>query len=465
MKPRVQGRGQPSARRRLPTARPSRKTARSTTTRTRSRPVVPASSRRVKIVVRAEPGHGDGLRVRVNKVVGGRVPKEYIPAVDKGIQERHGRPASLAGFPMVGVKATLIDGAFHDVDSSELAFEDRRLVRASSEAATKAGARAARADDEGRGRDPGRLHRRRHRRPELASWPDPGPGDAAASPSSSTRSFRWPNMFELRRRPALHDRRAARQYTMEFDHYAAGPVERRRRDHQAKYSRSRSRTGHTNSTDTLRIRSRRRTSRTGEPKQWQRLSSSGTSRTCNIGTIGHVDHGKTSLTAAITKVCRQVPVGDVQGVSTRSTRRRKRRQRGITISTAHVEYETPNRHYAHVDCPGHADYVKNMITGAAQMDGAILVVARPPTARCRRPASTSCSPRQVGVPAPASSFAEQGRPWSTTPSSSSSSSWRCASCCRPVRLPGRRHPGRQGFGAWRLSKASTRRSAKTRSSS
>src|SRR5271154_144038 len=92
---------------------------------------------------------------------------------------------------------------------------------------------------------------------------------------------------------------------------------------------------------------------------------------CNIGTIGHVDHGKTSLTAAITKVLanaknKYVAYDQIDAAP-------EEKARGITINTAHVEYETENRHYAHVDCPGHADYVKNMITGAAQMDGAILV--------------------------------------------------------------------------------------------
>jgi elongation factor Tu len=95
---------------------------------------------------------------------------------------------------------------------------------------------------------------------------------------------------------------------------------------------------------------------------------------CNIGTIGHVDHGKTSLTAAITKVLAET--GGATFVDYANIDKApEERERGITISTAHVEYETDKRHYAHVDCPGHADYVKNMITGAAQMDGAILVVS------------------------------------------------------------------------------------------
>ena len=95
----------------------------------------------------------------------------------------------------------------------------------------------------------------------------------------------------------------------------------------------------------------------------------------NIGTIGHVDHGKTTLTAAITKVLAKRVDGNAEVAFDNIDKAPEERERGITISTAHVEYETDNRHYAHVDCPGHADYVKNMITGAAQMDGAILVVA------------------------------------------------------------------------------------------
>src|SRR5947207_12955639 len=96
----------------------------------------------------------------------------------------------------------------------------------------------------------------------------------------------------------------------------------------------------------------------------------------NVGTIGHVDHGKTSLTAAITKVLALEGQGQVRSFASIDNAPEER-ERGITIAIAHVEYETAARHYAHVDCPGHADYIKNMITGAAQMDGAILVVSAP----------------------------------------------------------------------------------------
>ena len=94
----------------------------------------------------------------------------------------------------------------------------------------------------------------------------------------------------------------------------------------------------------------------------------------NIGTIGHVDHGKTTLTAAITKVLAEINGTEVRDFASIDNAPEEK-ERGITINTSHVEYETENRHYAHVDCPGHADYVKNMVTGAAQMDGAILVCA------------------------------------------------------------------------------------------
>jgi elongation factor Tu len=117
---------------------------------------------------------------------------------------------------------------------------------------------------------------------------------------------------------------------------------------------------------------------------------------CNIGTIGHVDHGKTTLTAAITNVLAEAGGGTAVAYD-QIDKAPEEKERGITISTAHVEYETEKRHYAHVDCPGHADYVKNMITGAAQMDGAILVVsaADGPMPQTREHILLA---KQVGVP-------------------------------------------------------------------
>ena len=118
---------------------------------------------------------------------------------------------------------------------------------------------------------------------------------------------------------------------------------------------------------------------------------------CNIGTIGHVDHGKTTLTAAITKTLAERVAGNAAVDFENIDKAPEERERGITISTAHVEYETEKRHYAHVDCPGHADYVKNMITGAAQMDGAILVVAATDGVMAQTREHILLS-RQVGVP-------------------------------------------------------------------
>ena len=118
----------------------------------------------------------------------------------------------------------------------------------------------------------------------------------------------------------------------------------------------------------------------------------------NIGTIGHIDHGKTTLTAAITKVlAMEDPTSADYTAYDQIDKAPEERARGITINTAHVEYQTAKRHYAHVDCPGHADYIKNMITGAAQMDGAILVIAASdgPMAQTREHILLA---RQVGVP-------------------------------------------------------------------
>jgi elongation factor Tu len=144
---------------------------------------------------------------------------------------------------------------------------------------------------------------------------------------------------------------------------------------------------------------------------------------CNIGTIGHVDHGKTSLTAAITKMLAETGGANFSVDSTNIDKAPEERERGITISTAHVEYETGGRHYAHVDCPGHADYVKNMITGAAQMDGAILVVSATdgPMPQTKEHILLA---KQVGVPTMVVFMNKVD--WSTTTRSSSWSSWKSA---------------------------------------
>ena len=145
----------------------------------------------------------------------------------------------------------------------------------------------------------------------------------------------------------------------------------------------------------------------------------------NIGTIGHVDHGKTSLTAAITKVlATQNPKNSFKAYD-QIDNAPEERERGVTINASHVEYETANRHYAHVDCPGHADYIKNMITGAAQMDGAILVFRR---RRPHAPDQGAHPPGPSGRRALDRGLSSTSATSSTTPSSSTSSSSRFASC-------------------------------------
>ena len=165
----------------------------------------------------------------------------------------------------------------------------------------------------------------------------------------------------------------------------------------------------------------------------------------NIGTIGHVDHGKTTLTAAITKVLAERGGAHFTAYD-QIDKAPEEKARGITINTAHVEYETAERHYAHVDCPGHADYVKNMITGAAQMDGAILVVSGR-----RRADAADARAHPAGAPgrgAGAGGLPEQGR-HGGRPGAARAGRARGARAADQVRVPGRRHPDRQGLGAGR----------------
>ena len=164
---------------------------------------------------------------------------------------------------------------------------------------------------------------------------------------------------------------------------------------------------------------------------------------CNVGTIGHVDHGKTTLTAAITKI-----LAETGGATFTSydqiDKAPEEKARGITINTAHVEYETENRHYAHVDCPGHADYVKNMITGAAQMDGAILVVsaADGPMPQTREHILLA---RQVGVPAIVVYLNKCDQV--DDEELLELVELEVRELLSRVRVSGRRHPGGQGLGA------------------
>ena len=163
----------------------------------------------------------------------------------------------------------------------------------------------------------------------------------------------------------------------------------------------------------------------------------------NIGTIGHVDHGKTTLTAAITMALAQQ--GEAQAMKYDDIDKApEEKARGITINTAHVEYETEKRHYAHVDCPGHADYVKNMITGAAQMDGAILVVSAPdgPMPQTREHILLA---RQVGVPYIVVFMNKTDM--MDDPELLELVEMEIRELLSSLRLPGRRHPDHQGFRA------------------
>ena len=181
----------------------------------------------------------------------------------------------------------------------------------------------------------------------------------------------------------------------------------------------------------------------------------------NVGTIGHVDHGKTTLTAALTKIGAERFGGEFKAYD-QIDAAPEEKARGITISTAHVEYESPNRHYAHVDCPGHADYVKNMITGAAQMDGAILVcsAADGPMPQTREHILLA---RQVGVPyivvyLNKADLVDDAELLELV-------EMEVRELLSQVRLPGRRHPDHHRFGAYRRWKATSRTSACRRSSS
>ena len=310
----------------------------------------------------------------------------------------------LAGYPLVGVKMTLPDGGYHEVDSSEMAF------KIAGSMIFKAAARKA---------DPALLE------PMMAvevTTPEENMGDVIGDLNSRRGQIQaMEERSGVRVVKALvplsemfgyvGDLRSKTQgrasYSMQFDSYAEVP------GNVAKEIIAKVNGG---SKPSERARGNTRVSVPPTASKYQRTQKTGnfqegkgstvakakferTKPHVNIGTIGHIDHGKTTLTAAISRVLHdKYPAmnPDTQAFD-QIDKAPEERQRGITISIAHIEYQTEKRHYAHVDCPGHADYIKNMITGAAQMDGAILVVAATdgPMPQTKEHVLLA---RQVGVP-------------------------------------------------------------------
>ena len=295
-----------------------------------------------------EPGHGF---VFDDKIVGGSVPREFIGPAEQGIKEAMDTGV-LAGYPMVDVRVELIDGSYHDVDSSEMAFKIAGSM-AFKEALRKANPSPPRAHHGRGGRDPRGLHGGRHRRSVQPAgedrWHDAAPGGAGHR--GQRAAFRDVRVFHA---APLHHAGACRLLDAVLALRGSTAVEGGR--------------------DHLQGARLDRRATTTEGIAMGKAKFERTKPHVNVGTIGHVDHGKTTLTAAITEIQAKKGLADFVSFDN-IDKAPEERERGITIATAHVEYQTDARHYAHVDCPGHADYVKNMITGAAQMDGAILVVS------------------------------------------------------------------------------------------
>ena len=354
------------------------------------------------VIVSLEPtGPGGGYEF-IDKITGGRIPKEYIPAVDQGIQSSLSSGV-VAGYPLVDLRVTphrrhvprrrlLGDGV-----------QDRRLDGPQGgDPPGQAG--AARADHERRGRHARGLPRRRHGRPVQP------PGQARGQhPAGQQPGHRGPcaplGHVRLRYRPAVthpgssHVHDAVRLLPADAEVRAGrdrrtgpGRVARRRPQQQtARVQRSTTATPVRTTSTTHHQRKAQ-----GPPMSKEKFER--TKPHVNVGTMGHIDHGKTTLTAAITKVLSDASDSTHFTEFADIDKAPEERERGITINISHVEYETEGRHYAHVDMPGHADYIKNMITGAAQVDGAILVVsaADGPMPQTREHVLLA---RQVGVPA------------------------------------------------------------------
>ena len=320
--------------------------------------------------LKIEPNEAGKGNEFVNGIVGGSVPREFIPAVEKGVKEA-AETGVMAGYPVVDVKVTLFDGSYHDVDSDEISFRMAAIF------GFKDGFRKAKpvilepimkvevvTPEDYMGDVIGDLNRRRG---QIQGMEDTPAGQDRHGRSAAGGDVR------LRDHRAL-DEPGSRHVHDGILEVHGSAAEHRRRHHQQIVSQQ-------------------------QFFQESAMSKEKFERNkphVNVGTIGHVDHGKTTLTAALTKVMAETHGGEFMAYD-QIDKAPEEKARGITISTAHVEYQSKNRHYAHVDCPGHADYVKNMITGAAQMDGAILVVsaADGPMPQTREHILLA---RQVGVP-------------------------------------------------------------------
>ena len=348
------------------------------------------------VVINLEPAPGEGFVVRQQNQGRRRSPANSSARPNRGCSEALENGVK-AGYPMVDVKVELVDGSYHDVDSSEMAF------KIAGSMAIQEGARKANpvllepvmavevvTPEDFLGDVIGDLSRRRGKVQGQEQR-----GNALAVQAFVPLGEMFGYATELR-----SSTQGRATYTMQFERYEEVPAQHRRGDRRA--PRWRAGGSHLMSPtatadgciwlyfpgspagsatapaagrpQTQAARPDRTRLRKVERRAMSKEKFERDKPHVNVGTIGHIDHGKTTLTAAITKTLSTKGGAEAKSFE-EIDNAPEEKERGITIATSHVEYETDNRHYAHVDCPGHADYVKNMITGAAQMDGAILVVS------------------------------------------------------------------------------------------